>query len=139
MIRIRVRIAIVAFALTVALATTTTAWENELAGSVQSIADVVEKAEKNDFVVVEGRVTDVQDGDGSIVIAHFEDDTGSLYLVIPNHLQRHFAGGTPAGGAGPSGASPEIGAHARVAGKWNQKPMGEGWGIQVQRAEPIED
>jgi len=139
MIRIRNRIAIVAFALTVALATTTTAWEGELAGRVQSIADVVEKAEKNDFVVVEGRVTDVQIGDGSIVIALFEDDTGSLYLVIPNHLQRHFAGGTPAGGAGPSGASPEIGAHARVAGKWNQKPMGEGWGIQVQRAEPIED
>jgi hypothetical protein len=136
---IRIRTAIVAFALTVAMATTATAWEGELAGSVQPIADVVEKAEKNDFVVVEGRVTDVQIGDGSVVIARFEDDTGSLYLVIPNHLQRHFAGGTPAGGAGPSGASPEVGAHARVAGKWNQKPMGEGWGIHVQRAEPIED
>jgi hypothetical protein len=76
---------------------------------------------------LEGRVTDVHIGDGPIVIVRFEDDTGSLYLVIPNYLQRHFAGGTPAGGAGPSGASPEIGAHARVAGKWKQKPMGEGW------------
>jgi hypothetical protein len=41
--------------------------------------------------------------------------------------------------AWPSGASPEIGARARVAGKWNQKPMGEGWGIQVQRVERLED
>jgi hypothetical protein len=136
---IRFRTAVVTFALVIALATAATAWEGELAGAVQPIAEVLEKAEKNDFVVVEGRVADVQIGDGSIVIVHFEDDTGSLYLVIPNHLQRHFAGGTPAGGAGPSGASPVIGAHARVAGKWNQKPMGEGWGIQVQRAEPLQD
>ncbi len=136
---IRIRTAIVAFALTVALATAATAWEGELTGGTHPIAEVVEKAEKNDFVVVEGRVTDVFEGDGSIVIVRFEDDTGDLYLVIPNHLQRHFAGGTPAGGAGPSGAEPQIGTHARVAGKWNQKPMGEGWGIHVQRVERIED
>ena len=128
-----------AFAFAIALAAVSTAWEGELAGAVQPISAVLENAEKNDYVVVEGRVTDVRIGDGSIVIVLFEDDTGSLYLVVPNHLQRHFAGGTPAGGAGPSGAEPEIGAHARVAGKWNQKPMGDGWGIQVQRAERIED
>jgi hypothetical protein len=128
-----------AFAFAIALAAASTAWQGELAGVVQPISAVLENAEKNDFVVVEGRVTDVQIGDGSIVIVLFEDDTGSLYLVVPNHLQRHFAGGTPAGGAGPSGAEPEIGAHARVAGKWNQKPMGEGWGIQVQRVERIGD
>lgn len=131
--------AIVTFALAIALSTAATAWEGELAGGVTSIAEVVEKAEKNDFVIVEGRVADVQIGDGSIVIVRFEDATGSLYLVIPNHLQRHFAGGTAQGGAGPSGASPEIGAHARVGGKWNQKPMGEGWGIQVQRVESLEE
>ena len=136
---IRIRTAIVAFALTVALATAATAWEGELAGGTRPIAEVVEKAEKNDFVVVEGHVTDVFEGDGSIVIVRFEDDTGDLYLVIPNHLQRHFAGGTPAGGAGPSGAEPQIGTRARVAGKWNQKPMGEGWGLHVQRVERIED
>ncbi len=128
-----------AFAFAIALAAVSTAWEGELAGAVQPISAVLENAEKNDYVVVEGRVTDVRIGDGSIVIVLFEDDTGSLYLVVPNHLQRHFAGGTPAGGAGPSGAEPEIGAHARVAGKWNQKPMGDGWGIQVQRAERIGD
>ena len=128
-----------AFAFAIALAAVSTAWEGELAGGVQPISAVLEKAEKNDYVVVEGRVTDVRIGDGSIVIVLFEDDTGSLYLVVPNHLQRHFAGGTPAGGAGPSGAEPEIGAHARVAGKWNQKPLGDGWGIQVQRVERIGD
>ena len=128
-----------AFAFAIALAAVSAAWEGGLAGAVQPISAVLEKAEKNDYVVVEGRVTDVRIGDGSIVIVLFEDDTGSLYLVVPNHLQRHFAGGTPAGGAGPSGAEPEIGAHARVAGKWNQKPMGDGWGIQVQRVERIGD
>ena len=136
---IRFRTTIVTFALVFALATAATAWEGELAAGVRPIAEVVEKAGKNDFVIVEGRVTNVQIGDGSIVIVHFEDDTGSLYLVIPNHLRRHFAGGTVAGGAGPTGADPEIGAHARVAGKWNQKPLGEGWGIHVQRAERMED
>jgi hypothetical protein len=136
---IRFRTAIVALALAIALAGVATAWEGELAGAVQPIAEVIEKAGKNDFVVVEGRVTDVHEGDGSLVIVSFEDDTSSLYLVIPNHLRRHFAGATSKGGAGPTGANPVIGAHARVAGKWNQKPMGEGWGIQVQRVERIED
>jgi hypothetical protein len=135
----RIQTAIVAFALTVTLATAATAWEGELADGTSPIAEVVEKAEKNDFVVVEGRVTEVFTGDGSLVIVALEDDTGSMYLVVPNHLQRHFAGGTPAGGSGPSGAEPQIGTYARVAGKWNQKPMGEGWGLHVQRVERIED
>jgi len=136
---IRFRIAPIVFALTFALAAVATAGEGELVGLVRPIAEVKEKAEKNDFVAVEGRVADVQIGDGSIVIVRFEDASGSLYLVIPNHLRRHFAGGTVKGGAGPTGADPEINAHARVAGKWNQKPMGEGWGIHVQRAERIDD
>jgi hypothetical protein len=136
---IRFRSIPVAFALVIGLAAVATAWEGELANGVQPIAAVIEKAQTNDFVVVEGRVADVTIGDGSIVIVRFEDDTGSLYLVIPNHLRRHFAGGTAAGGAGPTGADPEIGVHARVAGKWNQKPMGEGWGIHVQRVERLED
>jgi hypothetical protein len=136
---IRFRSATVVFALTFALAAVATAWEGELAGAVQPIATVLEKAERNDYVVVEGRVADTQTGDGSIMIVHFEDDSGSLYLVVPNHLLRHFAGETPAGGAGPSGVDPKIGARARVGGKWNQKPMGEGWGIQVQRVERIAD
>jgi len=126
-------------ALAITLATATAAWEGELAGSVQPIAVVLEKAQSNDYVVVEGRVAAVQTGDGSLTIVKFEDDSGSLYLVVPNHLQRHFAGGTPAGGAGPSGVDPQIGVHARVGGTWNQKPMGEGWGIRVQRVESVDD
>lgn len=136
---IRIRKSIVTFALATALATTAAAWEGELAGRTQPIAEVIGKAEKNEFVAVEGYVAEVHIGDGSIMIVNFEDDTGNLYLVIPNHLQREFAGGSVKGGAGPSGASPEIGARARVAGKWNQKPLGEGWGIHVERVERIED
>jgi len=136
----RFRVTAACLALAFALAAAATAWEGELAGVVRPIAEVLEKAESNDFVVVEGRVADVRTGDGSLVIVIFEDDSGSLPLVVPNHLQRHFAGGGPAGGAGPSGAEPRIGRRARVAGKWRHKHMDDDtWGIRVQRVETLED
>ena len=52
-----------AFAFAIALAAAATAWEGELAGAVQPISAVLENAEKNDFVAVEGRVTDVRIGE----------------------------------------------------------------------------
>lgn len=136
------RIAVAAFslALTFALAVPVGAWEGALATYVRTIAEIREKAESGDFVVVEGQVTDVHEGDGSIVIVTFEDATGSLPLAVPNHLQRHFAGGTPQGGAGPSGVDPQIGVRARVGGQWDHKHMDhDTWGIRVQRVERIEN
>jgi hypothetical protein len=136
----RIAVAALSFAMTVVLATPLSAWEGELSGYVRTIAEVREKAQSGDFVVIEGRVTDVREGDGSILIVTFEDDTGSLPLVVPNHLQRQLAGGTPQGGVGPSGADPQIGARARVGGQWNHKPMDDDtWGIRVQRVERIEN
>lgn len=136
---IRFRTIALAISTVFALAAAASAWEGALSGFVRPIAEVKEKAEANDFVVVEGRVADVQIGDGSVMIIRFEDDSGELYLVVPNHLRRTFAGQKVTGGAGPTGADPEIGVTARVGGQWNQKPFGEGWGIQVQRVEPIGD
>jgi hypothetical protein len=138
MLRRRITIACISFALFLAAAAV--AWEGALAGAVLPISEVLEKAESNDFVVVEGRVADVRSGNGSLVIVIFEDDSGSLPLVVPNHLQRHFAGGGPAGGSGPSGAEPKIGKRARVGGKWHHKPMDDGtWGIRVQDVQPLGD
>ena len=137
---LRFAIGSLGFALTVALAAPAGAWEGELAGLVKPIAEVKQKAEPGDFVVVEGRVADVQSGSGSLVIVIFEDDTGSVPMAVPNHLQRHFAGGGPTGGSGPSGVDPQIGRRARVGGLWDHAYLDDDtWGIRVQNVEPIED
>jgi len=137
---LRISVSLASVAVLLALVMPSAAWEGELARAVRPIAEVVAKAESNDFVVVEGRVTDVRSGDGSLVIVIFEDDTGSVPLAVPNHLLRHFAGGGPSGGAGPTGVDPQIGRRARVAGKWDHKAMdNDTWGIRVQRAESLED
>jgi hypothetical protein len=137
---LRFAIGSLGFALTVALVAPAGAWEGALAGFVKPIAEVQQKAEPGDFVVVEGRVADVQSGSGSLVIVIFEDDTGSLPMAVPNHLQRHFAGGGPTGGSGPSGVDPQIGRRARVGGLWDHAYLDDDtWGIRVQNVEPIED
>ena len=123
-----------------AFATTTVAWKGELAEAVRPIAEVQENAESGDYVVIEGRVADVREGDGSVMIVIFEDDTGSVPLAVPNHLLRKFAGATPQGGAGPTGVMPTIGNRARVGGSWDHKHMDQHtWGIHVQRVEPLGD
>lgn len=116
------------------------AWKGELTEGVKTIAEVKEKAEDGDYVVVEGEVADVQWGEGNRMFVTFQDDTDSVLMEVPNHLMRHFAGGSAKGGSGPSGAEPKIGARARVGGDWNQSFMEDGtWGIRVQRVEPLND
>jgi hypothetical protein len=130
---------LLAFLLVAAFAATAFAWEGEMAGLAQPIAVVQEKAESGDFVVVEGKVADVQTGGGSTTIVIFKDSSGTLPLAVPNHLLRKLAGTTPQGGAGPSGISPKIGKSARVGGKWDHKHMdNDTWGIRVQRVEPLD-
>jgi hypothetical protein len=127
------------FLLVAAFAATAFAWEGEMAGLVQPIAVVQEKAESGDFVVVEGEVTEVQTGSGSLVIVIFKDSSGTVPLAVPNHLLRKLAGATAQGGVGPSGISPKIGKSARVGGEWDHKHMdNETWGIRVQRVEPLD-
>ena len=125
--------------LVAAFAATAFAWKGEMAGLVQPIAVVQEKAESGDFVVVEGTVADVRTGGGSTTIVIFKDSSGTLPLAVPNSLLRKLAGTTAQGGAGPSGVSPKIGKSARVGGKWGHSPMDDDtWGIRVQRVEPLD-
>ena len=125
--------------LVAAFAATAFAWKGEMAGLVQPIAVVQEKAESGDYVVVEGTVADVQTGSGSTTIVIFKDSSGTLPLAVPNHLLRKLAGATAQGGAGPGGITPKIGKSARVGGKWDHKQMDtDTWGIRVQRVEPLD-
>jgi len=102
------------------------------------IAEVQQKAESGDYVVVEGTVKDYFMGNGSNMVVILEDASGSLPLVVPNSMLRRFAGGTASGGSGPTGAEPTIGNRARVGGRWDHKPMDyDTWGIYVSRAEPL--
>ena len=92
------------------------------------IAEVHEKAESGDHVVVEGDVIDVRSGQGSFVIAKVEDDTGWVYVAVPEHLRRHF-----------KGDKRRI-RRVRVAGKWSHKYMDrDTWGIRAQKIEVVED
>lgn len=136
----RVAIGSFGFLLALAFAVPVSAWKGEMAGGVKPISEVQAKAELGDHVVVEGEVVEVRMGSGNVIIVMLEDDTGVVPLRVPNHLQRHFAGGGPKGGSGPDGASPQVGRRARVGGQWNHAYMDDDtWGIRVQKVEPLQD
>ena len=103
-------------------------------------AEVIERAERGDYVVVQGEVSRLTTGHGNRLIVIFEDGTGEVPLAVPNHLMRRFAGGTAKGGSGPSGIRPKIGKEARVAGQWDHAFLDDKtWGIRVQSVQPLED
>jgi hypothetical protein len=123
-----------------ALAAPAVAWKGDLLAGVKSIAEVQEKAERGDYVVVQGEVVKVSTGSGSTMIVTLEDDSGTVLLAVPSHLRRHFAGGGPKGGSGPTGARPKVGRKAQVAGLWDNGTLKDDiWGIRVQKVHPIED
>jgi len=97
---------------------------------VHSISEVQEKAEAGDYVVVEGRVTDVSIGSGSRYIAILEDASGSVPVRVPEHLRRHFG----------DGRTPGTGGRFRVGGKWTHAYMDQTiWGIHAQKVEVLAD
>jgi hypothetical protein len=105
------------------------AWKGAPA-TVHSIGDVQEKAESGDYVVVEGRVTEVVIGSGSRYVATLEDSTGTVYVRIPEHLRRHFG----------EGKTPGTGGLFRVGGKWTKAYLDDSiWGIHAQNVERLED
>jgi hypothetical protein len=105
------------------------AWKGAPA-NVNPISEVQEKAESGDYVVVEGRVTNVSLGSGSRYIATLEDDSGSVLVRIPEHLRRHFG----------EGKTPGTGGHFRVGGKWTHAYMDDStWGIHAQKVERLAD
>jgi hypothetical protein len=66
---LRAAIGSLGFALSLALVAPAGAWEGEMAGLVKAIAEVKSTAESGDFVVIEGRVADVQSGNVAAVPA----------------------------------------------------------------------
>ena len=97
---------------------------------VHTIAEVQEKAESGDYVVVEGRVVDVSQGSGSRYIAILEDGSGTLPVRIPEHLRRHFG----------EGRTPGTGGRFRVGGQWTHAYMDQTtWGIHAQKVERLSD
>lgn len=98
--------------------------------NVHPISEVQAKAEEGDYVVVEGRVTDISIGSGSRYIAILEDDTGSLPVRVPEHLRRHFN----------DDQTPGTGGRFRVGGKWTHAYMDDTtWGIHAQKVEILGD
>ena len=94
------------------------------------IAEVQEKAESGDHVVVEGQIAKVQSGMGSLVVARIEDETGWVYVAVPQHVRR------------TTERKPEMWGWVRVAGRWDHEKLKEQddavWGIHVQQIELID-
>ena len=112
-----------------ALAAPAAAWKGSMASGVLPIAEVNAKAEYGDLVVVQGHITAVQTGSGSRFVVTLEDDTGSVFVRVPEHLLRKLNGGKP----------PEVGRHVRVSGKWDHASLDDKiWGIHAQSAESVE-
>ena len=110
--------------------TPTFAWKDDSPAGVISIAEVNEKAESGDLVMVQGHITDVDMGSGSRPIVTLEDETGTVLVRVAEYLLRHLN----------DGRSPQIGAHVRVGGKWTHAYLDRDiWGIHAQTAERVEE
>ena len=106
------------------------AWKGSL-GTPTPIAEVHERAESGDYVIVEGVVVDVGSGMGSLRLATIEDDTGRVIIALPEHLRREIET--------EPGKSP-LYQRVRVAGKWDHAYMDDGtWGIRASAIERVED
>ena len=106
------------------------AWKGSL-GTPTPIAEVHERAESGDYVIVEGVIVKVSSGMGSLRLATVEDDTGSVIIALSDYLRRELET-TP-------GRSP-LHERVRVAGKWDNAYMDKGtWGIRATAIERVED
>jgi hypothetical protein len=105
------------------------AWKESTASGVRPIAEVNEKAESGDHVMVQGRVTHVGTGSGSLYVVTLEDGTGSVLVRVPESMLRKLNDGKP----------PEVGRQVRVGGTWGHAYLDDGvWGIHAQTAERVE-
>jgi hypothetical protein len=99
-----------------------------LAGT-KSIAEIRASAKEGDFVMVEGRVTDVGTASGSRPLVTLADDSGEVLVRVPETLLRELNGGN----------DPQVGNRVRVSGKWGHAYLDQDvWGIQAEHAERLE-
>jgi len=119
----------VSLALLALLLAPSLAWKGGSAAGVRPISEVLAKAEAGDVVTVEGGVVDSTTGSGSLLVATFQDETGSVRVAVPDSLMRMLdvRMGEAAGGQ-----------HYRVTGRWGHAHMDAGtWGIYAQQIERI--
>lgn len=108
-------------ALCALLAVPAAAWKSRLEGLVVPIAEAHEFADKGDRIVVEGVVQDSADAR----IFRIRDDTGDLYLRIPESLRREHG-------------VPQRHERIRVAGRWTDAYLDKDiQGIHVQILERL--
>ena len=105
------------------------AWKGASAGSVQPIAEVLDKAESGDIITVEGQVVNTTTGSGSMLVAILSDGTGELPIAVPDSMIRMLDARTGEATGGQ---------RYRVTGRWGNKQMDEQtWGIYAQKIERV--
>lgn len=126
---------VVVVVLALLLASPAAAWQGALKTAVRPIAQVKELAEQGDIVVVQGRIVRVETGSGSRYVVTLQDESGEVYVRVPEHLLRHVSGEETPGG----GVTPQEGSVVRVGGKWTHGALDRDvWGIHAQTAERAE-
>jgi hypothetical protein len=96
---------------------------------VQPVSEVQAKAEKGDVVTVQGAITDVRSGPGSLRIAIVEDETGEVMVAVSEHLRRSLER--------EPGEDP-IGARVTVTGTWEHGYLEQDlWAIRATAVEVI--
>ncbi len=96
-----------------------------MARRVVPIAKVLEVAEESDRFTVEGQVTEISTGQGQNQVYKIADDTGEIYVMIPNFLQRDHG-------------APEQWERIRVSGQYaHALGTRDVWGIRVSDLERL--
>ena len=103
--------------------------KGDAGAGAHSIAEVTAKAEKGDVVTVEGAITDVRSGPGSLRIAMIEDESGEVMVAVSEHLRRTLEREP---GEDPTGA------RVRVTGTWEHGYLEQDlWAIRATSVEVL--
>ena len=105
------------------------AWKGARSGGVDSAADVQAKAEKGDAVTVEGEITEVGSGPGSLRLAVIEDGSGEVTVAVAEYLRREIER--------EPGEDP-VGVRVRVSGTWEHGYLKQDrWAIRATSVERL--
>jgi hypothetical protein len=86
--RFGIPVAIFSIFLLATTASQTVAVKGAMERRVVPIAKVLELAEEADRFTVEGQVTDILTGQGQNQVYKLSDDSGEIFVMIPNFLER---------------------------------------------------
>jgi hypothetical protein len=123
--RFGIPVAILSIFLLVTTALPAAAVKGAMARRVVPIAKVLEFAEESDHFTVEGQVTEIFTGQGQNQVYKISDDTGEIFVMIPNFLEREHG-------------TPEQWERIRVSGEYAHA-LGnrDVWGLRVSELERL--